>query len=71
MEIMHTHSQWVHWGIMEGSTEGLKRGLNTKYKHIVLLRLFFCIREIFFKDCKIALLGETTIKVYKNHYFKK
>ena len=33
----------------------------TKNKHIVLLRLFFCQTD-FFKDCKIALLGETIPK---------
>ena len=26
---MHIHSLWVHWRIVEGSIEGLKKGLNT------------------------------------------
>ena len=29
VDLIHIHSWWVHWSIMEGSAEELKRGLNT------------------------------------------
>ena len=29
MDLRHIQSLWVHWRIIEGSIEGLKKGLNT------------------------------------------